>query len=1063
MAIFTVLNSTGQSTDNLWPSGAAGVTQVLTSNTSSYWILLSNGTYVRYSGSSLQYTNNGGLPIPFGGTYSLVEITDSFGSVLATLDGFGSEPASNITQMPAATVLGAIDAFTGSSGADSLMGYSGNDTFNITSGADLLDGGQGDDIFVLGAAMSAGPNTTLNQTIIGGNGFDTLQMHLGTGPHSMQFSVDFDSIEQFEFVQDGLAAGSFVTLFNADEIGAGISENLNVIGSIPADGLTLAFVAGSSGSYSLARFTFQNWFSKQRVELFNDSSGVVTWTGSSVSDYISVGNAGDSFSGGDGNDVVNFQNTSLLYSGQFIGGADTGDEIRADANGSTIDIKGTTISGFEKLYIGYQTTLQMMAAQAYGFANALSVNTGDGGQTLSISMGGESFLHLENWTFGEWKNNDHIFINGSINSETVYGTTKSDVFSGGGGADVFYAGDGDDTFVMRDGIIGDVTFNLWAMDGGTGSNTISLSHNLANGTGVFDLTNASLTSIQNLTVESGTNTALIKTDSDQYGSGFASNLAIAFDNTAAVTLEINMQSTSFSAAGLQIAYSNFDSNDLIRIVDSSSANDVGETIAGSNFDDEITVRGFAENFVNAGAGDDSILLYDGANGGNYNGGNGTDRLTAFRNEYSTLGVNSAFYFSIEELAFANGTGSGLLQWDVTAGFAGAVLSTSNIVDTRGGSQASILSVVHYAFNYLTNLSGLTFENWGSEDYVKVTADDTWLYDRTIIGSSVKDVIYSGMSNDTVNGGSGADELDGGAGMDTLSYASSSAYVIVDISANTASGGDATGDVISNFENLTGSAFGDVLKAAAGSNTILGGAGQDSIVIGNGLAGDFDVLDGGTERDLLDMSGLTNGGIWIDYGYNVISGPNMASGFNLSMVAGEARVVNMDSMVGTSFNDTMRGDAGSNLIDGGAGNDILLSYSPYDTLTPYSSLGDVMLGGTGDDLLFSGTGNDYLDGGADNDTLEVGGGTDTVVTGTGNDTIFFSPRNGTDTVTDFTGGAGVVDVLKLYGFGTSFDTFAEVFAVSSQVGANTQIALTDTTIILQNFTRATLVADDFVFV
>jgi uncharacterized protein (TIGR01370 family) len=256
---------------------------------------------------------------------------------------------------------------------------------------------------------------------------------------------------------------------------------------------------------------------------------------------------------------------------------------------------------------------------------------------------------------------------------------------------------------------------------------------------------------------------------------------------------------------------------------------------------------------------------------------------------------------------------------------------------------------------------------------------------------------------------------------------------------------------------------DSIIGGTGSDTVLGGAGQDVILVGNGLAGDFDVLDGGIDRDLLDMSGLTNGGIWIDYGYNVISGPNMASGFNLSMVVGEARVVNMDSMVGTSFGDTMRGDAGSNLIDGGAGNDILLSYSPYDTITPYSSLGDVMLGGSGDDLLFSGTGNDYLDGGANNDTLEVGGGTDTVVTGTGNDTIFFSPRNGTDTVTDFTGGAGVVDVLKLYGFGTSFDTFAEVFAVSSQVGANTQIALTDTTIILQNFTRATLVADDFVFV
>jgi Domain of unknown function (DUF4394)/Putative Ig domain/RTX calcium-binding nonapeptide repeat (4 copies) len=449
----------------------------------------------------------------------------------------------------------------------------------------------------------------------------------------------------------------------------------------------------------------------------------------------------------------------------------------------------------------------------------------------------------------------------------------------------------------------------------------------------------------------------------------------------------------------------------------------------------------------------------------FDGGGGTDTLEFTGTGLLTYNLRNDTITSIEALTLAdpgiNQSRTLLLnanQFDGTG-----ISSTTTVTFDGFADTPDTIDIVMGTSTTLT-LAGLTIAavgvgNLASSRFVVIGDSDG----ETIIGSSIRDEINGGGGNDTLNGGSGADELDGGAGMDTLSYASSSAYVIVDISNNTASGGDATGDVISNFENLTGSAFGDVLKAAAGSNTILGGAGQDSIVIGNGLAGDFDVLDGGTERDLLDMSGLTNGGIWIDYGYNVISGPNMASGFNLSMAAGEARVVNMDSMVGTSFGDTMRGDAGSNLIDGGAGNDILLSYSPYDTLTPYSSLGDVMLGGSGDDLLFSGTGNDYLDGGADNDTLEVGGGTDTVVTGLGNDTIFFSPRNGTDTVTDFTGGAGVVDVLKLYGFGTSLDTYAEVFAVSSQQGADTHIALTDTTIILQNFTRATLVADDFVFV
>jgi RTX calcium-binding nonapeptide repeat (4 copies) len=345
------------------------------------------------------------------------------------------------------------------------------------------------------------------------------------------------------------------------------------------------------------------------------------------------------------------------------------------------------------------------------------------------------------------------------------------------------------------------------------------------------------------------------------------------------------------------------------------------------------------------------------------------------------------------------------------------------------------------------------------------------------GSDFTDVISGGNGDDDLSGGAGGDALAGGsntAAGDTLAYVFSSAGVSINLATNSAAGGAAQGDIITGFENVTGSGFADqlvgdgganvltggadndALNGGTGSDTVNGGTGQDTIIIGNGLNGDVDHIDGGSERDLLDLSSTTNGAIWIDFGFNL--GPNQLFTFNSL-----ASIVNMESMIGTAFGDTMRGDSGSNFIDGGAGADELLSYSAYDTVNPYASLGDVILGGAGNDLLFSGTGNDFLDGGADNDTIEVGGGTDTIVTGTGNDTILFSPRCGTDTITDFTGGAGVADVLKLYGFGTTFDTFAEVFAVSTQVGANTQIALTDTTIILQNFTRATLVADDFLFV
>jgi Ca2+-binding RTX toxin-like protein len=285
--------------------------------------------------------------------------------------------------------------------------------------------------------------------------------------------------------------------------------------------------------------------------------------------------------------------------------------------------------------------------------------------------------------------------------------------------------------------------------------------------------------------------------------------------------------------------------------------------------------------------------------------------------------------------------------------------------------------------------------------------------------------------------------------------------LLGINANSATGNALNNTLTGNNANntLNGGDGDDTIRGQAGVDTVSGGLGQDSVYVTSNIAGDSVVFDGGADRDLISFTGVTNSNVWIDLGYNQfgssIGQNNVFLGSNVS------KTLNVESIIGTALDDTIRGDSGSNYIGGGDGNDTLLSYSPYDTLNPYASLGDVMEAGNGNDLLFSGGGNDYLDGGAGNDAIEVGGGTDTIITGTGNDTIYFSPRCGLDTVTDFSAGPGVVDVLRLYGFGTTFDSFAEVIAASSQQGADTVISLTDTTIILKNINLATLVVDDFV--
>ena len=144
-----------------------------------------------------------------------------------------------------------------------------------------------------------------------------------------------------------------------------------------------------------------------------------------------------------------------------------------------------------------------------------------------------------------------------------------------------------------------------------------------------------------------------------------------------------------------------------------------------------------------------------------------------------------------------------------------------------------------------------------------------------------------------------DEGDEGDDGDTVSYEASGVGVVVTLGeeiGDEIGTGDATvdngakGDVLSNIENLTGSAQGDFLTGDGNANTLKGGDGGDTLMgdadddMLMGDAGD-DTLDGGTGNDTL------NGG---------------------------------------AGNDTLNGGAGENTLNGGAGDDVLNGNAGVDT-------------------------------------------------------------------------------------------------------------------------------------
>ena len=115
----------------------------------------------------------------------------------------------------------------------------------------------------------------------------------------------------------------------------------------------------------------------------------------------------------------------------------------------------------------------------------------------------------------------------------------------------------------------------------------------------------------------------------------------------------------------------------------------------------------------------------------------------------------------------------------------------------------------------------------------------------LYGGPGADTLIGDPGDNLIWGGAGADIIDGGEGKDTVDYGGSGSGVIVSLADNTASGGDATGDRISNIESIFGSAHDDLLIGDNRPNVLFGNAGAD-ILDGKGSA---DRLEGGVGNDI----------------------------------------------------------------------------------------------------------------------------------------------------------------------------------------------------------------------
>jgi Ca2+-binding RTX toxin-like protein len=162
---------------------------------------------------------------------------------------------------------------------------------------------------------------------------------------------------------------------------------------------------------------------------------------------------------------------------------------------------------------------------------------------------------------------------------------------------------------------------------------------------------------------------------------------------------------------------------------------------------------------------------------------------------------------------------------------------------------------------------------------------------------------------------------------------------------------------------------DILDGRGGTDTMIGGTGNDTYYVDNAGDAVVEFFNAGNQD-------------WVASPFSYTLGPNLEK---LALLeAGDK------NGTGNELDNALHGNGFTNVLTGGGGNDALYAGNGEDRLW----------GGVGNDFLDGDFGSDILNGESGNDTLSGGYGADTLQGGDGNDTYVLD--DGTDTVNDTAG-------------------------------------------------------------
>ena len=914
----------------------------------------------------------------------------SAGAVNAVLGGAGSDGDAEgdvLTGIENLVGSGFGDVLVGDGAVNMLSGGGGDDRLAGNGGADRLDGGAGSDVADFSAAAGTVTADLAAGTASGGVTLVAIEGLIGSA---------------FDDVLNGDAGGNLLLGGQGADVidGRDGLDTADYSGSAAAVQVDLALsVQGGTGDAAGDRLTsiealVGSAFDDVLAGVGGDEAlyggaGADRLDGRGGDDLLQGGAGADMMIGGEGIDTVDYSANAGAVSINLQTGASSGGDAEGDRFDGVERFIGTSFAdtivgdGADQILVGGAAGDRLDGAGGFdiavyaGSAAGVKVNLA----TSILSGGdaqGDSISGIEGLVGSAFADT----LTGDANVNRIEGGGGNDALDGGAGADVMIGGEGNDSYVVDNA--GDQVAE--AVGGGVDIVRTTLS-SLTLADGVEDLSYVGSGGF------SGTGNAL---DNSLYGKA-ADDALYGLDGDDKLVGGAGADLLDGGAGRDQVDYTKSAAITVNLVTNVNHGGEaegdrlVGiEIVIGSNYSDSITGSDdplAGDILYGRGGGD---LLVGGAGDDQLDGGSGNDLLRG--------GAGNDLYVVYEagdQVIEAAGEGRDRIRTAASSYTLGAHVEELVYTGTIGAT-----------------MTGNTLDNF-------------------IVGSGGEDRLAGGDGADVLRGGAGGDLLDGGAGSDSVEYAGSLGGVLVNLRAQTATGGDAMGDKLVSIENAQGSAFADALLGSTGANVLTGGDGDDT------LAGDDgnDTLRGGAGSDQLD------GGKNEDMLYGEDDGDALYGGQQTDKLYGGA---GDDLLVGDT--EWISSLAARDHLDGGDGDDMLVGDGMSMTA---SGIG-------GADTLIGGLGNDVLYGDAVNMAVGARGGADKLTGGGGSDRFVFAPGSGADEISDFTRGGGEADWIDLSAFDIAYEALR--FTTSS-AGVTIQLGGTDTI-----FVRGATALDqtDFVF-